>query len=363
MTTGKSLSAKPSKIVAGQEPEKTNELLQCLAQALDSKLSSGEAVKKFKEGKNPSQISDTKVKEPKVTKKKIDTKNITSKSNDKLTTTQKKEQKGSSIKNGNPERISKSKDRESSTLKQESPPKIPSQKSKIINKKTQVENGDQPSANSQSSKKSSKITNKLLENSFDEKNATLSNSQKEPEINITDAEITLPEKDEADQGNLDTSYTVADTDLNSSSSQDLLESNNKVEDNLPQENNLASISEIVAVKTEFVENETKDDETTVENKEHNQDATESKNQNHLNLRQDSTPSYKEIKHQDRIASAKNAETVPNNVRPTSVRPSSSRPGAPRFRDKHGTVEQGAENILLGKVNIIAENTTNEEVRT
>ncbi|KAI8424978.1 hypothetical protein MSG28_006880 [Choristoneura fumiferana] len=359
LTTGKSLSAKPSKIVAGQEPEKTNELLQCLAQALDSKLSSVEAVKKIKEVKNPSQISDTKVKESKVTKKNNDTKNIISKSTEKLTS-QKKEQKGSSIKNGNQERVSKPKDRESTTLKQESPPKIPTQKSKIINKKTQVENGDQPTANSQSSKKSSKISNKNLEKSFDEKNESSLNSQKEPEINIPDLEISLPGEDEVGQGTLDTSYTIADTDLNSSSSRDLMASNNKVEDKLPQENNSASFCDSVAAEKDYAENTTKDEETTVENKEHKEDTTESKNQNNFNLRQDSIPSDKEIKHQDRFTSAKNGEIVSNNVRPTSVRPSSSRPGAPRFRDKHGTMEQGAENIILGKVNIIAENTTNEE---
>ena len=32
--TGKSIQAKPSKIIAGHEPEKTNEMLQILGQAL-----------------------------------------------------------------------------------------------------------------------------------------------------------------------------------------------------------------------------------------------------------------------------------------------------------------------------------------
>ena len=37
--TSKQLSVKPAKVVAGHEPEKTNELLQALAQAIGSKVS------------------------------------------------------------------------------------------------------------------------------------------------------------------------------------------------------------------------------------------------------------------------------------------------------------------------------------
>lgn len=36
--TGKSISAKPGKIVAGHEPEKTNELLQYLAAAINKQV-------------------------------------------------------------------------------------------------------------------------------------------------------------------------------------------------------------------------------------------------------------------------------------------------------------------------------------
>lgn len=36
--TGKSVSAKPSKIVAGHEPDRTNDFLQCLAAAINVKV-------------------------------------------------------------------------------------------------------------------------------------------------------------------------------------------------------------------------------------------------------------------------------------------------------------------------------------
>ena len=35
---GENLTAKPSKIVSGQEPQKTNEFLQALAQIIDKKI-------------------------------------------------------------------------------------------------------------------------------------------------------------------------------------------------------------------------------------------------------------------------------------------------------------------------------------
>jgi len=47
-TTGETLSVKVSKILAGQEPEKTNEMLQSLAKAIAKSEGSGETVKDTK---------------------------------------------------------------------------------------------------------------------------------------------------------------------------------------------------------------------------------------------------------------------------------------------------------------------------
>ncbi|KAI8778571.1 TRAF3-interacting protein 1, partial [Biomphalaria glabrata] len=44
--TGKTLSAKPIKIVAGHEPEKTNEFLQALAEAVNKNVDNDEYVRK-----------------------------------------------------------------------------------------------------------------------------------------------------------------------------------------------------------------------------------------------------------------------------------------------------------------------------
>lgn len=50
LVTGEEISARPSKIVAGQEPEKTNQLLQSIGRALEQKLDTKEAVATIKNG-------------------------------------------------------------------------------------------------------------------------------------------------------------------------------------------------------------------------------------------------------------------------------------------------------------------------
>lgn len=50
LVSGEVITARPSKIVAGQEPEKTNELLQTIGRALEQKLDTKEAVATFKNG-------------------------------------------------------------------------------------------------------------------------------------------------------------------------------------------------------------------------------------------------------------------------------------------------------------------------
>uniref|UniRef100_A0A182MMS1 TRAF3-interacting protein 1 n=1 Tax=Anopheles culicifacies TaxID=139723 RepID=A0A182MMS1_9DIPT len=47
LTTGRELKVRPSKIVAGLEPERTNELLQALASALEEKLSTTDIVRQY----------------------------------------------------------------------------------------------------------------------------------------------------------------------------------------------------------------------------------------------------------------------------------------------------------------------------
>ena len=53
-TTGESLKVRASKVIAGQECERTNEFLQAMATAILSKLDSSEAVQQVLKGEKPS---------------------------------------------------------------------------------------------------------------------------------------------------------------------------------------------------------------------------------------------------------------------------------------------------------------------
>ncbi|XP_066543925.1 TRAF3-interacting protein 1 isoform X7 [Amia ocellicauda] len=92
MVTGEPLSVKPARIVAGHEPEKTNELLQALGRCCLNKLSGEDAVKRVLAGEKPD------LKGKPTTSKSQDKENRESKEDDKKRHRAKEEKKDAEIK-------------------------------------------------------------------------------------------------------------------------------------------------------------------------------------------------------------------------------------------------------------------------
>ncbi|CAB3249248.1 unnamed protein product [Arctia plantaginis] len=383
-TTGKSLSVKPSKIVAGQESEKTNELLQCLALALDNKLSSDKAVRQYKDNLKSAQEPDAKTKEPsKSIKKTTDSKKSTSKVNEKFSNQKTDISRTTSKQDKEKFNDVKSKRKENGSIRGESQK---TQQSKMVTKNKgknikEMHKEDNMSRTTSSTlntidkEKSSislidkeKVQNVLSKNQSHESDLTFEKDDPLGEKIIENHEDSPAIKKE-EQDNPNTSYTINENDLNSTgSSDDLLETRNKTAaetESLGSHNNTEEIEPNDPHQNELnIHNDNKptkslDLELNISNK--------TKNTNNLIIKETDARTM-DLEKEDSLNAIKIPVTAendikyprPQSVRPHSVRPSSSRPGAPRMRERVDNVIKDTDNLLIGKVNIIAENTQNEE---
>ncbi|XP_028033910.1 TRAF3-interacting protein 1 isoform X3 [Bombyx mandarina] len=354
-TTGKPINIKPSKIVAGQEAEKTNELLQCLAQALDNNLSSVEAVKKYKENasQNTVLIKETRSKES--IPKKNSTKNLISKSSDNLSNLKNEAKEKSSSKKEKVENqpkhenIAKNEPQNKTKQAKGNPKKIVPQGKKksteshvqITEKvKTQRALPDPQEIKTQEKIELNEETQWKIDNKTDN-----SDSNTNDDLNQS-SNIETP----GAQDQLSTSYAINEQDLNSSSSSQNLMGENVNEISIDTNSKKLHTNEHLSYQdTPTTDNIIKDlnvnkvsqepllinTKLKIEN-----DQSETGNNFAVKPAEYSTPSVVQ--------------------RPASVRPSSSRPGAPRPREKLETIISENENLILGKVNIIAEHVQNDE---
>lgn len=135
IATKQDIKARPSKVVAGLEADKTNELLQAIAKAIDRKIDTTEAVEIVKSGKHK-QNNTTQGKEPKSNK--VQVKNETQKANKQAkdpTTSNVKKVKSES----NQDTTSKSKKKPETNAKPNKQNSVDSKKSKT---KTSPQNRD-----------------------------------------------------------------------------------------------------------------------------------------------------------------------------------------------------------------------------
>lgn len=313
-------------------------MLQCLAYALDNKLSSDEAVKLYKASAKNNSLSDKKAKDTLKSIKKVpNAKKLTSKSTEKIIKAEKSP--------------NKAKIKENSSIKKDSPPKKTSQSSKIINKKiTENEKQEIPI------------------------NTALPNSEPNT-INKSDVIV----KEETKQSLLDDSRTINSLNLEINHENEHsapINSNVNDEKNFFEDSqSLKEINASLSIENITNESSNKRSDTARESNENGYEHISNENKiaddKNTSRETNSDDINVNLQKQDKVitgysqpevnvADAK-VSTFASGKRPNSVRPSSSRPGAPRFRDKHELILSAVDNLVVGKVNIIAENSTHEEV--
>lgn len=310
LVTDKNITARPSKIVAGLEPTKTNELLQAIGFALKKKLDSSEAVAQITQGKETNKVETSKTKtKTKDDKKPAKTKDSKEKgdklkqspSTNSITPRAKKSDTKLNINNGNNKKEEKSKIKESPRTRD---------KSKTATKKLETK---------------TKVSPK-------EKN---------------DKEKNNAEKIEAQKNDVQKSDVQKSDEIQSETPQELEE---KLESpiNIPEIVDKPEKIEILAPPEEKV---IKESEIILE-----------KPPEEIRIK---TPKRSKSRREQPIIPVQLAEMPPEMVskepskieisrpktslRPPSVRPSSARPGAPRLKDRNDMILPQDEIIPMGKV--------------
>lgn len=308
IVTEKSIAARPSKIVAGLEATKTNELLQVIGNALNKKLDSSSAVSQI--------LSESGQGEPKV------------KTKSKPLRDEKKSTTSKTSINSTP-RVKKTVEKKKSEEK--APPTVP--KIKVSTNKA---------AKDESVRKSSKTDKKLISkdkvSSKSDKKGTLSpKKEKKPsETPKTPKSPMIVEPEEIPEVEIEEKLEII-----------------KPENISPRE--FQTSSDVLATKTD-ASNLLEIDDKRAES------VTPTKRQKTSVKREPRNTPVPVIADQplEMLSITKDAPKVDairpkTSLRPPSVRPSSARPGAPRLKDKNDVILPQDELVPMGKVNVIIEN--------
>lgn len=320
LATGKSIAAKPSKIVAGQDPDKTNELLQCIAEALDNKVSSVDAVKKYRnkeKSPNKNEKAEKKVKEDvSLPNAKKSDKKVIPKTNEKVVKLRREGTEQSITRNDK----NKIKDVKTKVSKPETKA---SETKKPLAKKTQPQKEHQKKEKIQEVNPVLDITNEDQQ------------ENKEKLVIVNSEEISL-------KGDIDNKVEAIEIPLQEIKA--VIESDVEIAPEKINENE----SSIEAI------NETPETKDVNPGEEEPKFTTDKIVENERKSAEKIKEiSQKEVKENDKPITEVKA------VRPQSVRPPSSRPGAPRLKEKNEETFASTD-LLIGKINIIAENTPNDE---
>ncbi|KAK9297934.1 hypothetical protein QLX08_008472 [Tetragonisca angustula] len=314
LATGINLTVRASKIISGQEPTKTNELLQAIGKALDKKINSADAIEQYKKNLGKGKSS----------------------SRSKLSVA--KDEKRSSSKETSQKRASTSKE------------KSTEQKKKVVNENTTINEETRKNENQESQKsveatksRQTELTQEKIPSSAHRKRSSSAKSKQ----NTSSTAL---------------SETPLQSDKRTDDNKKQKESENRPKNTANVENNEAQnqiLNTSNLINSESVSNvkDNKIDENTdkVEYKEN----TIKNNEILLKNVEKSDQSISEIQ---KLQSENNDASIPQSnsrpktsLRPPTARPISARPAAPRIRGKTELIVN--EEILtpMGHISVIVEN--------
>lgn len=403
IVTESSLSVRPSKVIAGLEPEKTNELLLAISYALQQNLSSKQAVETVASSKNTK--SSTEPKPPKVKSK------TEKEPNNKPTKTLKPEvtskQKSTSLPSDRKGVKEKAKTESNNAVEKSTLRSKRTEPSKKIKLNEPAAKGLRPNGGSKKQDKNKIDTGaKIIKNPFEIDNENEGNNHQSVLGNVVELKDIL-DSDEGTENDPGKSFDLSEPTAQEISlisqdegSKETKETIHRPQSGISRKPSARALNENSDVKlldtsleinkdSQFGENITlKDGENNLnlEEAEQNDSISEPVEISRPIIRTASSRRSAKIKPEilkntqsvsiesrsdaDLLDQSKSLSSTDSenrvqprprtSLRPPSVRPSSARPGAPRLKERNtDVIITTSEPVLVGKVNVIVENYDNQ----
>lgn len=369
--TQQDLQVKTSKIVAGLEAEKTNELFQALAYAIDNKFDSKEAVTAVKNGAIIQMKAKPTKGEQKATRQTAQkTSNKTKEPPPSRDRTPAKPEQKKTIAS------QRSIDKKTTTNVREKEKAVAKGKTKAINDKNETKKLKKTPSKEQEVQKIEEkiITNGSLDSHKDNSiTPPRQNSQeKNEEPNLV---IENNQQESAEEEKKEVEEPKLNGDINHNGEIHLVNNSHAPEGIIEKEpENVKPQDELAAIIDEEAEYRRKEKTTKKLSSRHRQKSVENESQDNKADAPQLQP-LQEVNHQKSQSLAPQVEKIEKfqsnykresldrprtSLRPPSARPASSRPAAPRRRDKNiEIVLQPEENVQLGNIQVKMENFSKE----
>ncbi|XP_076480369.1 intraflagellar transport 54 isoform X2 [Bombus vancouverensis nearcticus] len=309
LITGANLTVRASKIISGQEPAKTNELLQAIGKALDKKISSVEAVERYKKNLGKGKSSS---------RSKLSVAKDERKSSSKETS----QKRASTSKEKSVERKKKAVNEDNSTIREATRKNEnqDSQKNVEAAEVPRVEPAQEkiPASAHRKSSSSAKLKQNRPSTPLSEtlqSNKRIDENKKQKESENKSKHMTNAENNELQNQILDTSNSINSESKSAPNIRD-----NKIDENID--------------KVEYKENDIVNNEASLQSIE---------------------KSGQSISETQMFQSENNDARPRTSLRPPTARPISARPAAPRIRGKAELIVNEEIPTPMGNISVIVEN--------